>query len=369
MSFPKNKIIDIPIGSDIYTGETVYFPNKYWNVVLVEARSRYGKTVLLKNMVAQIAETRPVVIFDYLGEWKGIQYPNWSASKHRLNKWTTYLHRGINDLTVVEDYLFWISDFKRPIDWITMGAPAVSAKYLALLASNEDLHGNDVDEFHRIIQELPENQKEFEEFKRNYGSYFEGSSGVDGPLPPQTRKAIVNHWGLSIRSLFEGEGRHINDWGKLLRKHPKLLINLKASTPNGQYRARVFTGKIVEQMEWVFPTENPFIVVEEADVIIPHIDEGAEEAYSTCYEFLKITLKLQKYGCPVCYIVQDRNNLFKPIWRNFHILIQGHLPFGANDMFGANKLRWNPRTNERQFLMVEESGKKTRFKPFPPMTT
>ena len=301
----------IKLGVDRY-GKDVFFPEYYsYNVIVIVARPRYGKTILVKNIYSQIARDRPVIIFDYRGEHSESKWGNW-LSKDKIS--------FIPSLRTISNFGFYLSDFDQMSDWMSMGFSAKNAPQIMKLLKFENIHHNNPLEFLALLSDLPASDDDVPDFNKRYEQYgLKFATRVHS----STKQSIVNMmsivWesGLIIPPVGSNDHKaycpnkiHIDDWGGYIQANKHLNINLNIVSSNVVYLARASVGKILDKM---LPTLHnmrgvrPLIVVEEADYVCPNTSDMS--TITSLIQLRSYVLKHQRTGVELMLISQDPNML------------------------------------------------------------
>jgi len=350
----------IPIGKASWDGKTVYYIDRRFGVTLFIAKSRFGKTALAKNIVVQIGKYRSVLIFDYLGEWKTINECNWRSP---------YPDR-LEDLTVIENFGFKISDFPSDYWWSALGFPPRASDILGHYATLVDVHQDDPNLFEELIMALPSRDRDVTNFNEQYKEY---NLELSARFAEATIISIRNTW-FFVKSIFidpaddpETKRFHITDWGadnwgEFFCENPHLLVNLRLDRVEAdRFRARIMVGRILEDIAPYLGRLKPLIVVEEADVLAPSFNQNIE--CPSLDEFIRYSKKHQKRGVSLIYIMQDQGQFNEDCYEGWHQKVMGIVPRGNEHYELTEHLRWNPDTNFREFVFVEANGRYTRFIP------
>lgn len=312
----------IRIGHD-RSGNPVYFPESgTYNVVMILAKPRYGKSVLVRNVYTQIAENRNIIIIDYRGEHQESRYGNWKNSIK-----TSF----IPDLYTFENFAFYISDFDNLQDLISMGFSYKSAPLVLELIKNEDIHLNNPILFLELLRELPSRDELIEKFNKKYGEKgLTFKSRVHDSLKHSIISAFSAIWSSGLlmcemhsKAYYElTPGKiHVDDWSAQILKHKHVTINLNLVTSGSVPIARAAVGKILDSLAPSLAKTQPLIVVEEADFICPNSDD---ENITSLNQLKSYVLKYQRYGVELMFITQDPNLLSPYILMGGVIFIVGH---------------------------------------------
>ena len=301
----------IKLGVDRY-GNDVFFPESYsYNVVIIVAKPRYGKTILVKNTYSQISRKRPLIIFDYQGEHSESKWGNW-LSKDKI--------AFIPDLYTISNFGFYLSDFDQMSDWMSMGFSVKNAPIIMRLLKYDNIHHNNPLELIALLSDLPVTDDEVLPFNSEYERY---GLKLATRIHSSTKQSIVNMmsivWdsGLIIppvgskdHDAYFPDKIHIDDWGQFTQIHKHLNINLNLLTDNSLYLGRASVGKILSQ---ILPAlrgmsgVRPLVVVEEADLLCPN--ESDMTTITSLMQLRNYVLKQQRTGVEMMFISQDPNML------------------------------------------------------------
>lgn len=365
----------IRLGTDRH-GNIVYFPESgSYNVVIILARPRYGKSILIKNLYVQIAQGRRIIVIDYLGEHDQSKYGNWKAKG---------ITSFIPDLYTIENFAFFLTDFNRVSDWISMGASIRAAPLIAELIKCENIHQNDPIRFLELLRALPSKDDDLERFNDKFGPYgLTFSSRVNDASKHSMITVVENAWisGLlmppvesdSYKEHTPGKA-YVKDWAELARRHPHININLNLTTNESVTLARAAIGKILEQLAPVLEELSPLIICEESDFIAPSTED---ENITSLNQLRKYVLKHQRTGVELMFITQNPNMLSQFILLGGTIWVMG--PHTADSTVSSmldephlnylkdviHKLKFDRYKNEREFVLME-SGAGGHYKIFSP---
>jgi len=119
------------IGYDRWGNAITVFENYGYGVMHVIAKSRYGKTILVKNYIVQVAKYRNFVIFYYKGEHSDMRWGNWKSKSDIC---------FIPDFHTITGFAFYMCDFNQASDWSSMGISLNGVALLMRLLSKENMH-------------------------------------------------------------------------------------------------------------------------------------------------------------------------------------------------------------------------------------
>lgn len=351
--------IPIFLGKHKYNNGTVrIMERRSFGVHIIAAITRYGKTTLVKNTYTQIAQYRPLIILDYLGE-------------HTLSKYPNFLSRDNNtacvpELIEIKDFKFKISQFTNASDWLALGFSDKGSLLMRDLALRVDIHRDDPQRFMEILEDVP-SQGQFGAPLR-----FENTWGFSLPMiNSSTLDSCKTQFTYLLHDeFFGGSEDPVYDFGELALQNHYININfnLDKSVP---HKARAIAGKALEQVKRVLDRFDipPLIVVEEADVIAPKMSEGDTYLPTSTIMLIEFVLKLQKKRLEILFIVQDLSRLHPALVGNRHTLIIGQLPTGNEFAEVSKQLAWDIDKNYREFiLMVTGTPGYEVFVPFDSMT-
>lgn len=298
----------IDIGRDLY-GKTVYMVEDYgFGVAMVFAKSRYGKTIEVKNMITQIAKHRNIIIFDYMGEHSDSKWGNWRSRDNIC---------FIPDLYTVENFAFYMTDFNQSIDFRSMGFTDNVIPLVKRLLEKINMHQNDPVIFLQILNDLPVSANDIEEFHEKYPEYeMVGAQNYSARQSMISKfeglwdsRLIIPEVGSDSHAEHCPDKIHIDDWPELVRDHPHLNINLNLTSSDIESIAQSSVGKILEKLFPVLHELKPLIVVEEADKVSPNTGPTNEFDVSSQRWLRDYCIKHQRMGVKIVFITQEPSSL------------------------------------------------------------
>ena len=366
----------IDLGTDRY-GNTVSMVEDYgYGVVMVIAKSRYGKTIEVKNIITQEAQYRNLIIFDYMGEHSESKWGNW-RSKDDI--------RFIPDLYTVENFAFYITDFDQFLDFRSMGFTDAVIPIIRRVLEKEELHQNDPLIFLEILRAMPVSGNDVEDFLEAYPDF----STID-PMNYSSKLSMVTRFealwdshlimpvmGTENHEKYTPDLIHIEDWPDLIRDHPHININLNLVTSNAEITAQASVGKILEKLLPALYELKPFIVVEEADKVCPNTGDTDEVDSSSQKQLRDYCIKHQRTGIKIMFITQEPHLLDKNTLKAGKTWIFGvHTPSADSHSvlddpdfdYGRDvikKLRHDVDKGQREFGFIE-TGRGGKYKIFAP---
>lgn len=293
----------IELGYDKYGNVINMVEDFGWGVLAIIAQSRYGKTILIKNIYTQIAKHRNIIILDYQGE-------------HSDSRWGNFRSEDdicfIPNLVTVENFAFYMSDFNQYLDFKSMGFTQTTIPLLRRLLLAEDVHQNDPVIMLEILHDLPVSGEDVEKFHDKYSpdydaidaqNYSSKQSLVSRFEAVWDSRLIIPPVGTENHMKYSPNLTHIDDWAELLREHPHLNINLNMFSSDAEMTARASVGKILEKLLPAMSELKPFILVEEADKLCPNT---GGEFDSTSQKMLReYSIKHQRTGVKLAYVTQE----------------------------------------------------------------
>jgi len=321
-------------------GKAVYEDNKpvhLWEdgkngVIVISAMPQYGKSYLTANILNEIAHhtDRRMILFDYRGEYKGMEFPN-MKSKDNM--------RCIPNLHLVENIGFKISEFTNPSDWEALDFKGKTSQFISEVAGRVDLHGNNPEIFFDIA------------------------------INPSKYNMKVAHYSMSESCIRLGQFLHyftrentIDNWQDLVMKYKYLHLNLGIDTDSDLVKARMYVGKILEKISTpkFLMTAKPFMLFEEGDLLCPPIFSADAPVPTSLIMITKYILKWQKYHPKLMFLVQSLQNI-NPIVSNMaNVVIQGAGDYPQE----AKMLKWDAKSNYREFMLIKKGEwKKVIFSP------
>lgn len=376
-------MIPIRLGTNRY-GNPVYFPETLsHNVVVVLAKQRYGKTVLVQNLYTQIAEHRNIIIFDYNGDHRLSRWGNWLNTDHNIS--------FIADLHTIENFAFYLSDFDNYSDWLSMGFSEKAVHIIMEFLSYPEIHHDNPLIFIEMLEKAPHRDDMIEPFNEAYGEY--GLTRKDR-VHEGVKNNLVNTFraiwrtGLLMPALDSPDyeihtpgKQHVDDWAQLVLDTPHLHINLNIDPADNIGIVRASVGKILDKIHPILHIAKPCIVVEEADFLAPNM-EGNDETITSLFQLRYYVNKEQRTGVEVIFITQQPGFMDYSILAGGMIWIMGpHTPSPAtintidDENFSyANKILSNlqydlnrGKDSFREFAIMQSgSGSDGKFQIFRP---
>ncbi len=315
-----------------------YFRVEREGCILNSAPTGYGKSIILKHQImAENKEKDYILIIDYRGEHIDVKYPNCESETPDC----------IEDLNVVSNIGFYISDFSKGEYWSGLGYPPGASRALGKLASKYELHQDDPDIFYELIRELPTEM-----------------SGEDS-VHKASKQSMLDRFDSRVFISPEEEDvkNYVSNWGEYLTQFPKTLINLNLESEDNTI-ARCFIGIIFDQLRSYIVSERitPIaIFIEEADLLCPSDEPVIPYSLHVVSEY---SLKLQRHGIRLYMVTQHMANLADSIRSNVRMYFLGRL--FAEDVLGklTSSLRWDRQIGYREFLMYDNGSLKLKFIPY-----
>lgn len=335
----------VPLGKHKYDGGIVnIIERNRFGVLVFAAITRYGKSTLIKNWYTKVAQFRPVIVLDYLGEHTMTKYPNFLSGDNNA--------MCVPKMIEIKNFRFKISQFMNDSDWHSLTYTDRGAMLMADLARKVEAHRNDPKRFWEMLCDIPVGGQ------FGFNMAFKNKWGFE--MPAYNAAVIDSCKALTlnlIRSNFFAEEQDpLYDFGEiaLQKKHININFNLGKGSDIG--KARAVAGKVLEQLRRVINQKRfivpPLIVVEEADVLAP--ETGAEMLIpSSTIQLIDFVIKLQKFNIEIAFVVQDPNRLNKAIVGNKHVFIFGQLPENNPETIVSRQLVWDIDNNYREFILKQ----------------
>lgn len=334
--------IPISLGSSKFNKNhrVIFIERLGFGVHIIGATTRYGKSIIVTNIMTAIGQYRPVIILDYLGEHHDRRYPNFLSADYNTG--------CLQGLTTYTDFHFKIGQFHKTEDWLSLQFPERASQLMANLASRTDAHRNDPHIFWQLLEDVPITYGMVDMFEKKYGFYLPNVNSAT----VESAKTQYNY--LLHDNFFGDTDDPTYDFGELSLRNHHININFNLDKSE-MHKARAIAGKVLEQIERVIDvyTRPPLIVIEEADVLAPELREQ-EPAMSSLKMLIKFVLKLQKKQVELIFIVQDLRNLNHSIVGNYHTMILGQLPPNNPHFELTKRLRWDIDRNYREFLYLRK---------------
>jgi len=307
----------------------------------------YGKSILGGNIITQLAHQRPVIIFDYRGDYKNLKYFNFNSASHRQD--------AISDMVYLERFGFRISDFQHPFDWKMMGMTGNGAGICASRAKMLPYHKNNFQKFMELIEEVKVyggSDAKGEAFRMTKQSIISKLQRMEGNFVTDANSVdITNTPSDMIR--YNGTPFYISNWRAFVEANPHVCLNMHADYSSA--KAQLYVGKIMNELEPAARKLHPVFLIEEAHVVYPANFDANDCAYSInkISHYLK---ELHKDGAKVILITQFPDQMVQGSLREMKRMFIGKL----QDVTGASKidevlkdsikLNYNYREGYREFL-------------------
>lgn len=336
-------------------GRTVRASIRRGAALWIYARPRYGKGGVAKPLLVKYSKQRSVLFFDYGREWA--QHVTKYNRKSRLPD-------KMVDVRVAQDFTFKISQFDRASDFVALGFSADQCMMLAMLVRDTQwYHQDDTSRLRQILRDIPAKEKgtAVMQFNIKYGTR------LDSPINWATKNSIITRFTLISHWFWQGtkDSRPVIDfeqfWGKECRN---LIINLRFEG-GGEYYARAWAGKILQQIRPTHVFKKPVIGFEESRVLFPAGDfllvpTSVTEGYDL------VTL-FPKKGVNCVFIAQDPSQLAQQLRRSsLGLSIVGRLDIETGAHPQLRQISEQLRSEEREFAFIDENGRYTFFAPGEP---
>lgn len=352
------KTILIPIGTNKISGRKVFFPLRPFGTNLVLAKSRYGKSAMIKDLACKVSNYRKVIVFDVNGEWsQNVTKYNWKSN----NPSRFYNYRVINF------FCFRISDFNTYSDWISLGFPPVGSRIMARLAAHPEIHNNDPEKFTKILADLPTTDPEENMFNAEYSK--EDFHLIEGKVMDVTKASIRSRFSFVKSYFWKGKDDHrdIYNWEDVFSYKENLIINLNCKGEHEKAKAKAYVGKLLEILAPFLIKLKPVLIFEEADWLAPYgVGEDPERWPSSLSRLIEYSIKYQKYGVNLFYISQSEALIHSDITKHAHTSILGHVPRSDTNAALTKRLVWDidrGRSGYREFILLHPSRRYDIFNP------
>ena len=364
----------IEIGYDRWGHPITIYENYGYGVIIVIAKQRYGKSILVKNIYTQIAQLRPVIIFDYRGEHSDSRYGNFRSKDDVC---------FIPDLFTVTDFAFYMNDFDQASDWASMGISPNGIALLMRLLDKEEMHQNDPVNMVQIIEDLPTSDNDVPYFVEKYPDYEDIGSqnhSVRQSLSSKFKniwrsRIIIPPMGTPNHDEYAEHLIHIEDWAELVRDHPHISINLAMFSSGGVEIARASAGRILEALSPHLGELRPLLIIEEAGLICPSKNPEIEMTSRT--KLKDYVVREQRYGVKLMFVMQQADQIDQEVLEAGNIFVMGIHKANATtkavlDTYDLNyerdiisKLRRDDAKGWRDFAMID-TGKGGSYSIFTP---
>ena len=372
MRYPPRRF---KIGRNPHDQSPVLFILRYFGVIILAARARFGKTSFLMNLIVKISKMlfgRKIIIFDFKGAWaKGITKFNWESKAPSR----------VKNYFVLKNFAFRISDFNQIEDWNSLGLTEKTASLIRDLAIEKELHHDDPKLFLKILDQLPTSLDEVDGFNSTYCvgcPNFALSSKVHESIQASAAGQFrsIKSWFLDEKN--PNEKRNYvskSDWYALLKRYDVIIIEFDMQNIEQLKKARAEAGKVLEMLasesknthQSYLQIFSPIIVLEEADKLCPNLPEGMVMP-SSLVQCVNYATKYQREGVVMFFISQSTKQISKHITDHAHNYILGKLPFDDPmnkflEARGIFDLYWNYDKNDRLLIYIDLDGRIRIFRP------
>ena len=347
------------LGTSKFSGRDVGIPVRDNGCTILGAIARYGKSIVAKTIYSQIVDYKKVIIFDYAGEHSESQWINFFGDRLR----TCLVNvKEIN----LSSFGFFVSDFDKQSDWLSLGVPDVSARLCATMSGWVNAHNNEPKKFLELLDDLPVKDFGVPSFNEKWS--LTGEQCLKRAISDSTLKSLSGRLHMLLtRDFFVSldNDKVRPDFRRLVLENDVVLINLDLADANVDLAvARAVVGKILEQLfsPSFLLQVHPLVVVEEADKLCA--DDGSGFDYSSLFWLKEGVRKLQKFNLELIFIVQDFTQISRSIVDNARVCILGQMSGINNRWFESTKrLGWLPEGNYREFLLVLDGRSVDVFVP------
>lgn len=344
----------IHIGDTLHNDDSerkkIFLELREYGVIPVLGRSRFGKSALMKLITYEIVKLgRKIIVIDPFSEWGLIDKYNFSAeSPRRIDPELIYK---------IEKPRFKISDLNKTEYWRALNFPEVASRVVVNIAVREEVHGNNIEKFSMILNDLPTNNSELDSFNSKYPEI-----SLKARLADSTKNAAISAFEFSSGFfLHEGvdEEPFKMPFDQILDIHDVVYIDLGLKRGTSRAHASLLSAIILD----LIGIENierfhPVLILEEADYIVPA--ENLVEYSLSRNKLIEYSKKFQKFKVVLFFINQDSTSMSNNIIDNFHQKLLGCLTYDDRAMKGLERFR--RFLKKRQFIYVPEDGKPIAFR-------
>lgn len=344
----SNQPLNIHIGNFLFdpTRKIYLRSKKNYGIITVLARSRQGKTAMLKNTAFTLwYEGRKIIVFDPFGEWATVSQYNFDVD----------FPDKVIDLCLIENFAFKISEMRNPFYWAQLGFTGKAINYLLMISERVDLHNDEPEKFFEIIQDLPANPGDIRLWNAKYPSM-----PLEASLHEATRKSIIENTHFIKRFFFNpvnDERVNIEDWEEKIQNSQFIVINFGVTEDTQKVREQtnLMCAIVMDKIGYhQIEKYHPCIFFEEVDYFAPN-----ENQMPFSYSREKIDefnrKKLRK-GVFLFYINQVHDTIARTIVRDKFQLILGAIAKTDSIWNELGKNYYNILQKQRVFLYKTEEG-------------
>jgi len=340
----KSQKIKVEVGKSS-RGKPIYFSIRKYGVTPIIARSRAGKTNIVKIILGAIGnEGRRLIIFDVYRDYVKLGKMNVDSD----------VPISVPNIKVVGRFAFPISEFQE-IDYLTLGFPKFAAGTMAILGiQHKRMHQDDPERFYELLQMIPSNHEEKRAFAEKFGFWTE-------ELFSTTKKSMLKRFEqMKDRMIYDPNGTTPYIDAKTIQEYA-LKYNLifdMYEFGGEEEKLRVYVGMILRMLRPTISKIKPLMVLEEFDKLCPLPYESFVP--SSFFEIRDYAIKLQRHGIHILAITQNQNLINPSVMENWHQKLQGKVAY--KDQFSDN-LKFYEDFNVREFAIIDANNKPYVFNP------
>jgi hypothetical protein len=354
------KPFEVPLGRSVSSGKEVRLIVEPRGVLVCEALSGMGKSVISKRVAVEAYKhKRPVIIFDPMSEYFTIQYANFDSK--------TYMG-GIGSMKIIKDFGFPVYKFDS-IDLSGIGLSTSGVTMLLNIVHDPILrgfHGNIPERIFQIICDLPRNAEGREMFYERYHVDFREVMNA------QSWEALKFWFSMALRGRMfydpsdPGRMNNIENISREVKRGECVVFDLGLrGSEAGLFKVQLNCGIVLKELRRVIEDLNPIIIFEEADKLAPNSNITGEMPPSSMQIF-DLCVKLQKLQVFVIAVTQNENMILPSLSENCHQRILGLLNEGSRNFHYVERLNIDPYYNKRRFVLVRHGRVVSAFEPFEP---
>lgn len=351
------------LGTAVGKSPEPVFIMRYFGNILVSAKTRYGKSCIVRNIILDASEYRSNIVFDYKGEHSyKLLRQNWNADTPKALT---------GKVKIVRKFCFKLSQLRHASDWASLGFSSEGIRILPGLARLSKVHQDDPKAFISMLAELPDRDDKIEPWNLHYGKV----APIYRKLMHNAVDSIVNKFQTIMHWFWQGHHdlRPTWDWRKLFLENDHVIIDLDVRSNLEVLRARLSVGIILRELQPILHIVKPCITVEEAGVVAPNISgEHSPDKYPSSLQLLEdYSARFQKFGVMMIYICQHPDQLSPTLFRaGLHFTVLGMLDGSTRGYYhkflDKVRLMWNPDAKDggyRECLLINQNGTWSKFTP------
>lgn len=336
----KGETVKVCIGKS-KGGKDIHFTIRKYGVTPIIARSRTGKTNIVKIILSVMGNIgRRLIIFDPYKDYEKIRIMN-PDSDYPVS---------VPNVKIIGQFTFPISSFHE-IDYVTMGFPDFAARVVAILGRNyvkgKHGHNNEPEKFYQMLRDIPVDPEGERAFEQEYGFWTD-------KIYSTTKKTMLKRFEMMRESIVYDPDGDIpyQDAGTIQEDAREYNLIFDMSSFAGETgKMQVYVGMILRMLKPILTYIKPLVVLEEFDKLCPPPFE--QFVPSSYVEIRDYAIKLQRHGIHILAISQNDGLINPDVMENWHQKIQGKVAY-KNEI--SERLRFYEDFGVREFAVIDANN-------------